>query len=156
MKKTFLSIIILLLTILHVNGQEIFASATNKQNDGYVTLGFTTKSTWGLYAGFYYNSNKLINTKDLSASSKTKFGILKVIKNDKWITGFGVQPTQVLTNPVTGTAPLNYVPKYESRIKPNLFIGFNPLKSKDMKLWIIGNVVGGTFTPGVGLSYKLK
>lgn len=156
MKKIFLTLIILFSLIGQINAQEIFASATNKQNDGYVTIGFTGKSSWGLFAGFYYNSNKLINTKDLSASSKTKFGILKVIKNDKWITGFGVQPTQVLTNPVTGVPPVNYVAKYENRVKPNLFIGYNPLKSKDMKLWIIGNVVGGTFTPGVGLSYKIK
>jgi len=30
------------------------------------------------------------------------------------------------------------------------------LKSKDMKLWMIGNIVGDVFTPGLGLSYKIK
>jgi len=40
--------------------------------------------------------------------------------------------------------------------KINAFLGYNPLKSKDMKLWLIGNLVGDQFAAGIGLSYKVK
>ena len=40
--------------------------------------------------------------------------------------------------------------------KINAFLAYNALKSSDLKLWVIGNLVGSNFTPGLGLSYKLK
>jgi hypothetical protein len=66
-----------------------------------------------------------------------KFGILKMIQPDKILVGLGVQPVN-----------------HENKI--NAFIGYNALKSTDLKLWLIGNLVGSNFTPGLGLSYKLK
>ena len=66
-----------------------------------------------------------------------KFGVLKMIQPDKILGGAGIQPVN-------------------DENKINAFIGYNPLKSSDLKLWIIGNLVGSKFTPGLGLSYKLK
>ena len=39
--------------------------------------------------------------------------------------------------------------------KPNVWIGYAPLKSEGLKIWVIGNLVGSNFTPGLGLTYKL-
>ena len=116
--------------------KEVFVSATNKGLDGYITIG-GFKDTWGLYVGAPYNDHHLVNQKTGSISSQMKFGIMKIIKDDKILIGGGVQPVN-------------------DENKINAFLGYNPLNSKDLKLWIIGNVTGSQFTPGLGLSYKLK
>jgi hypothetical protein len=90
-----------------------------------------------VYAGAPYNEQNLANPRTGNLSSNLKYGILRTISADKWLVGVGVQPT------VVGN-------------KINAFIGYNPLKSKDMKLWMLGNLVGDDFAPGLGLSYKIK
>ncbi len=116
--------------------REVFVSGTNKGLDGYITAG-VLKNTWGLYVGAPYNDQQLANQKTGSLSSQMKFGVLKMIQPDKILIGLGVQPVN-----------------HENKI--NAFIGYNALKSTDLKLWLIGNLVGSNFTPGLGLSYKLK
>jgi hypothetical protein len=133
--------IILVMMLLGVKAvtygqREVFVSGTNKGLDGYITAG-VLKNTWGLYVGAPYNDQQLANQKTGSISSKMKFGVLKMIQPDKILIGVGVQPVN-------------------NENKINTFIGYNPLKSTDLKLWIIGNLVGSNFTPGLGLSYKLK
>ena len=67
-----------------------------------------------------------------------KFGVLRELKQDKAIFGFGIQPT------LGGN-------------KPNAFLMYNPLRpSSVLNLWTIGNLVGSDFTLGLGLSYKVK
>jgi hypothetical protein len=90
-----------------------------------------------VFAGAPYNQQSLANPHNGTLSSTLKYGIIRTIAADKWMVGAGVQPT----------AGGNRI---------NTFLGFNPLKSKDMKLWIIGNIVGSDFTAGIGLSYKVK
>jgi hypothetical protein len=136
MKKVLLMVAILLGVKEVANGQEIFASATNKAVDGYLTLGYINKG-WGVFIGSRYNDNNLVSPKSGTISDQMKYGLIKTIAEDKWIAGAGVQPTN-------------------EGHKLNAFIGYNPLKSKDMKLWMIGNIVGDVFTPGLGLSYKIK
>ena len=116
--------------------REVFVSATNKGLDGYITIG-GFKNTWGLYVGAPYNDQQIANQKTGTLSSQLKFGVMKMVRDDKVLVGGGIQP-------VNG----------ENKI--NAFVGYNPLNSKDLKLWIIGNIVGSNFTPGIGLSYKLK
>jgi len=118
------------------NGQELFASATNKSLDGYVTAGYI-KNGWGVYAGAPYNEQNLANPHNGTIASTMKYGIIRTIAADKWMLGAGVQPTTIGN-------------------KINAFLGYNPLKSKDMKLWLIGNLVGDQFAAGIGLSYKVK
>jgi hypothetical protein len=133
--------IILVMMLLGVKAvtygqREVFVSGTNKGLDGYITAG-VLKNTWGLYVGAPYNDQQLANQKTGSLSSHMKFGVLKMIQPDKILVGLGVQPVN-----------------HENKI--NAFIGYNALKSTDLKLWLIGNLVGSNFTPGLGLSYKLK
>lgn len=135
MKKILVVALVLGISIT-AKGQEIFASATNQSVDGYLTLGYI-QSGWGVYAGSRYNDNNLWNPKSGAISGQMKYGIIKTIAENKWMAGAGVQPTNAGN-------------------KLNVFIGYNPLKSKDMKLWMIGNIVGDVFTPGLGLSYKFK
>ena len=117
--------------------QEVLIFGTNKSQDGYITGGYMI-GEWGLYAGFPYSErNNILNTSNGTVSKQMRFGILKQLKPDKILMGAGVQPTS------EGT-------------KLNWFIGYNPLRSKDMKLLITGNVVGSEFILGAGLSYKLK
>ncbi len=116
--------------------QEVFVSATNKGLDGYITVG-ALKNTWGLYVGAPYNDQQLANQKTGSLSNQMKFGILKMIQPDKILIGGGIQPVN-------------------NENKINAFLAYNPLKSSDLKLWLIGNLVGSNFTPGLGLSYKFK
>jgi hypothetical protein len=67
-----------------------------------------------------------------------KFGVLRELKQDKAVVGFGIQPT------LAGN-------------KPNAFLMYNPLRpSSVLNLWTIGNLVGSDFTLGLGLSYKVK
>jgi hypothetical protein len=135
MKKLFI-VVLLLGVSISSKAQELFASATNKSVDGYLTAGYI-KNGWGVYAGVPYNDNNIVNYRNGSLSDNMKFGIIKSLTPDKWILGTGIQPT------IDGR-------------KINAFLGFNPLKSKDMKLWMIGNIVGDEFSAGLGLSYRLK
>jgi hypothetical protein len=117
--------------------QEVLIFGTNKSQDGYITGGYMI-GEWGLYAGFPYSErHNIINTANGTVSKQMRFGILKQLKPDKILIGAGVQPTS------EGT-------------KLNWFIGYNPLRSKDMKLLITGNVIGSEFVLGAGLSYKIK
>jgi len=117
--------------------QEVLIFGTNKSQDGYITGGYMI-GEWGLYAGFPYSERRnILNTHNGTVSNQMRFGILKQLQPDKILMGAGVQPT------TEGT-------------KLNWFIGYNPLRSKDMKLLITGNVVGSEFILGAGLSYKLK
>lgn len=117
--------------------QEVLIFGTNKSQDGYITGGYMI-GEWGLYAGFPYSERKnILNTHNGTVSNQMRFGIIKQLQPDKILMGAGVQPTS------EGT-------------KLNWFIGYNPLRSKDMKLLITGNVVGSEFILGAGLSYKLK
>lgn len=132
------------------NAQEIFFSATRKggPSDGYITAGYMKKG-WGVFAGLPYteikdqNTNGItlppgVNTSNGTISKNMKFGVLRQLKQDKAIFGFGIQPT-------------------ESGNKPNLFLMYNPLRpSNVINLWTIGNLVGSDFTLGLGLSYKFK
>ncbi len=117
--------------------QEVLIFGTNKSQDGYIIGGYMI-GEWGLYAGFPYSErNNILNTHNGTVSNQMRFGILKQLQPDKILIGAGAQPTS------EGT-------------KLNWFIGYNPLRSKDMKLLITGNVVGSDFILGAGLSYKLK
>ena len=117
--------------------QEIFVFGTNSSQDGYITGGYTI-GQFGLYAGFPYKErNHLLNQSNGTVSNQIRFGIMKQLQPNKVIGGIGVQPTS------DGT-------------KLHSFIGYNPLHSKDMKLWLIGNLTGSTFSFGAGLSYKVK
>jgi hypothetical protein len=79
----------------------------------------------------------LANQKTGSITSNLKLGILKMLQPDKILIGAGIQPVN-------------------NENKINAFIGYNPLKSADLKLWLMGNLVGSNFSPGIGLSYKIK
>ena len=117
--------------------QEVLIFGTNRSQDGYITGGYMI-GEWGLYAGFPYSErNNIINTSNGTVSKQMRFGILKQLQPNKILMGLGAQPTN------EGT-------------KLNWFIGYNPLRSKDMKLLITGNVIGSEFVLGAGLSYKLK
>ncbi len=116
--------------------KEVFVSATNKGLDGYITVG-ALKNTWGLYVGAPYNDTNLANQKTGTITSNLKLGVLKMLQPDKILIGAGIQPVN-------------------NENKINAFIGYNALKSSDLKLWIIGNLVGSNFSPGIGLSYKIK
>jgi hypothetical protein len=149
MKK--LSLIALILGIsISASAQEWFLTATRKggPSDGYITGGFMKKG-WGFYGGLPYgevqsaNNSGItippgVNTATGTISSNMKFGVLRQLKEDKAILGFGIQPT------LAGN-------------KPNAFLMYNPLRpSNVLNLWTIGNLVGSDFTLGLGLSYKVK
>ncbi len=138
MKKGILIVALLLGVKGATYGQtkEVFVSATNKAVDGYITVG-GLYNNWGVYLGVPYYERQFINQQTGSLSSKMKFGIMRMIQPNKLIGGIGIQPV-------------------DAENKINAFIGYNPLKSKDMKLWIIGNITNDTFTPGLGLSYSIK
>lgn len=117
--------------------QEVFAFGTNKSQDGYITGGFML-GEWGIYAGFPYSErSNVLNTSNGTVSKDMRFGVMKSLMPEKFIGGIGAQPTS------DGT-------------KLHSFVGYNPLKSKDMKLWVIGNITGSVFSFGAGLSYKIK
>lgn len=135
MKK--LLVVAMLLGISNIaKAQELFVSATNKGLDGYITGGYI-KNGWGVFVGSKYNDNNLVSQKTGSLSNQMKYGIIRTVKQDKFLVGVGIQPV--------GDAN-----------KINAFIGFNPLNTKELNLWMIGNLVGSEFSPGLGLSYKLK
>lgn len=135
MKK--LLVVAMLLGISNIaKAQELFVSATNKGLDGYITGGYI-KNGWGVFVGSKYNDNNLVSQKTGSLSNQMKYGIIRTVKQDKFLVGVGIQPV--------GDAN-----------KINAFVGFNPLNTKELNLWMIGNLVGSEFSPGLGLSYKLK
>lgn len=135
MKK--LLVIAMLLGISNVvKAQELFVSATNKGLDGYITGGYI-KNGWGIFLGSRYDDNSLVNQKTGSLSNQMKYGIIRTVREDKFLVGVGIQPVG-------------------SSNKINAFVGFNPLHSKELNLWVIGNLVGSEFSPGLGLSYKVK
>lgn len=136
MKKLLLLTFLLILGIKINAQQTLFVSGTNKSMDGYITVGFL-KNNWGLYAGAPYNDQDVVNTKTGTISSRAKFGILHLLPNHNWLLGVGIQPTN-------------------EGNKANAFLAYAPLKSNDIKLWMIGNLTGNNFTPGLGLTYKLK
>lgn len=149
MKKILLIVTLLLGVEVVANGQEWFITATRKggPSDGYITGGFMKKG-WGFYAGLPYGELKSqnggitippgVNTNTGNVSDNMKFGVLRQLKEDKVIVGFGLQPT------INGN-------------KPNFVLLYNPLRpSNVINLWTIGNLVGSDFTLGLGLSYKVK
>jgi len=150
MKKLSFIVALILGISVSASAQEWFITATRKggPSDGYITGGFMKKG-WGAYAGLPYtelndeNSKGItippgVNTKTGTISSNMKFGVLRQLKENKAILGVGIQPTA-------------------SGNKANAFLMYNPLRpSSVLNLWTIGNLVGGDFTLGLGLSYKLK
>jgi hypothetical protein len=134
--KKLLTIALILGISISAKSQELFVSATNKGLDGYITGGYI-KNGWGVFVGSKYDDNNLVSQKTGSLSNQMKYGIIRTVKQDKFLVGVGIQPV--------GDAN-----------KINAFIGFNPLNSKELNLWMIGNLVGSEFSPGLGLSYKLK
>ena len=115
---------------------EVFTYGTNTSSDGYIHLGYFFNQ-WGVYGGVHYKDNNVVSPESGTVSNSMRFGVMKNLQPNKWIAGLGLQPSP------SGT-------------KPHGFVGFNPLKSKDMKLWLIGNVTGSVFSYGAGLSYKIK
>lgn len=150
MKKIILMLTLLLGVEVVANGQEWFITATRKggPSDGYITGGFMKKG-WGFYAGLPYGEVQSANNTGITIppgvnmstgtiSSNMKFGVLRNLKDDKAIIGFGIQPT------VAGN-------------KPNFILMYNPLRpSSVLNFWTIGNLIGDDFTLGLGLSYKVK
>lgn len=147
--RNILIIAVLLLGVeVAANGQEWFITATRKggPSDGYITGGFMKKG-WGFYGGLPYGEVSKngsvtvppgVNTSTGTISENMKFGVLRQLKEDKAIVGFGIQPT------LDGN-------------KPNVFLMYNPLRpSSVLNLWTVGNLVGSDFTLGLGLSYKVK
>ena len=117
--------------------QEVLIFGTNKNQDGYITGGFML-GDYGIYAGIPFSErNNILNQSNGSVSKDMRFGLMKNLMPEKLIGGIGAQPTS------DGT-------------KLHSFVGYNPLKSKDMKLWLIGNITGSVFSFGAGLSYKIK
>ena len=116
--------------------QEILVFGTNTSQDGYITGGYML-GQWGFYAGLPFKEKNILNQSNGSVSSSMRFGIMTPIHPNRLLFGIGAQPTS------DGT-------------KLNSFVGFNPLNSKDMKFWMIGNVTGSVFSFGAGLSYRVK
>lgn len=133
--KTLLLVCAFLIAGFGAQAQELFGSATNSSGDGYLTAGYI-KNGWGAYAGVHYRESPVINTKTGTLGESMKFGILRVLPGEKFLVGVGVQPQNGVN-------------------KPNFIVGYAPLKSKGLNLWILGNIVGSKATPGLGLTYKL-
>ena len=144
MKKTIILLLVSFVSFgqskvtsfLNADNQEIYAFGTNTSSDGYISVGYSI-GKFGLYGGVPYGESQIFNKNVGALTNKARFGAFKILQENKWISGVGVQPTK------DGT-------------KLNSFVGYNPLKSTDMKLWLIGNVTGSTFSFGAGFSYKLK
>jgi hypothetical protein len=150
MKKLWFIVALMLGVSISASAQEWFLTSTRKggPSDGYITGGFMKKG-WGFYAGLPYsevqsaNNSGIkippgVNTSTGTISENMKFGVLRQLKEDKAILGFGIQPTN-------------------GGNKPNAFLMYNPLRpSNVLNLWAIGNLVGSEFTLGLGLSYKIK
>ena len=134
--KKLLLIAILCVSAIAANAQEFLGSATNKGSDGYITGGYI-KGGWGAYAGFRYDTPSVVSTTTGSLDKNMKFGIIRMAPSGRFMVGLGVQPVGDVN-------------------KPNLWAGYAPLKSEGLKIWLIGNIVGSDFTPGLGLTYKLE
>ena len=116
--------------------QEILVFGTNSNQDGYITGGYML-GQWGFYAGLPIQEKSIVNQSNGSVSSSMRFGVMTPIHPNRLLFGIGAQPTS------DGT-------------KLNSFVGLNPLNSKDMKFWMIGNVTGSIFSFGAGLSYRVN
>ena len=134
--KKLLFITVMLCSGLVANAQEFLGSATNKGMDGYLTGGYIKKG-WGAYAGFRYDADPMVSTKTGSIDRTMKFGIIRMAPSGRFMVGAGIQPVDNVN-------------------KPNVWVGYAPLKSEGFKFWVIGNLVGNNFTPGIGLTYKLE
>lgn len=134
--KKLLLLSVLLLGSLGANAQEFFGSATNKGADGYLTGGYI-KHGWGAFVGFNYKEQSPVKTSTGSFGSTMKVGIIRVFPGERIMLGVGVQPQGEET-------------------RPNVFVGYNFVKSTDLKIWAIGNIVGSSFAPGLGLTYKIE
>lgn len=136
MKKLLFIIIAILGLSFASNAQELFGSATNKGGDGYITGGYIKKG-WGAYVGFKYDAGTIVNAATGSIDKTMKFGVIRMFANERMMMGFGIQPVENVN-------------------KPNVWVGYAPLKSEGLKIWVIGNLVGSNFTPGIGMTYKLS
>jgi hypothetical protein len=134
--KKLLFIAVMLCSGLVANAQEFLGSATNKGMDGYLTGGYIKKG-WGVYAGFRYDADPMVSTKTGSIDKTMKFGVIRMAPSGRFMVGAGIQPV-------------------DNANKPNVWVGYAPLKSEGLKFWVIGNLVGNSFTPGLGLTYKLE
>lgn len=111
----------------------IFVSTTHK-SDGYLTVGYAFNNI-GVYGGKQYTGDiksGLGVVQSGTIPQGFQLGIFGIAPGEKVMAGLGVKGNQI-----------------------NLIGGFAPLTSNEMKLWILGDVTGGAFTMGVGLSYRL-
>jgi hypothetical protein len=111
----------------------IFVSTTHK-SDGYLTVGYAFNN-FGVYGGKQYFGDiksglGVVQTGTIPEGFQ--LGIFGFAPGDKFMAGAGVKGSQI-----------------------NLIGGFAPLTTNEMKLWLLGDVTGGKFTMGVGLSYKI-
>jgi hypothetical protein len=136
MKKLLFIFALILGCTFSSNAQELFGSATNKGMDGYLTGGYIKKG-WGAYVGFKYDADPMVSTKTGSFDKTMKFGVVRMFASEKLMLGVGIQPVENVN-------------------KPNVWIGYAPLKSEGLKIWVIGNLVGSNFSPGLGITYKLS
>lgn len=116
-------------------GQNLFTSFTS-QKDNYMTLGYTGKNGWGVYGGFDLDDPNKIDVSEFALGKSLKLGGMKMFYHQRAIVGLGVIPRNDV-------------------FKPNLFLGIAPLKSNGFNLWVIGNMSGRTFSPGLGLTYNI-
>ena len=136
MKKLLFIFALVLGCTFGSNAQELFGSATNKGGDGYLTGGYIKKG-WGAQVGFKYDAYPMFSTKTGSFDKTMKFGFIRMFASERLMMGVGIQPV-------------------DDANKPNVWIGVSPLKSQGLKVWVIGNLVGSNFTPGLGITYKLS
>lgn len=135
MKKLLFTTVLFCIGLV-ANAQEFLGSATNKGMDGYLTAGYIKKG-WGAYVGFRYDADPMVSTKTGSIDKTMKFGVIRMAPSGRFMVGAGIQPVGDVN-------------------KPNVWVGYSPLKSEGLKFWVIGNLVGNNFTPGLGLTYKLE
>ena len=147
MKKLMLLFLVLFGLNMTLNAQEYFLMGTRKGGDGYITAGWMKKG-WGLYAGLPHSeilpANGVIpalpgvNTRTGAITQTMKYGILRQLKEDKAVLGFGLQPV-------------------DGENRANVFLMYNPFRpSNVINLYGIGNITGSQFTLGLALSYKPK
>ena len=136
MKKLLFIFALVLGCTFSSTAQELFGSATNKGMDGYLTGGYIKKG-WGAYVGFKYDADPMVSTKTGSFDKTMKFGVIRMFASERMMLGVGIQPVGDVN-------------------KPNVWVGYAPLKSEGLKIWVIGNLVGTNFTPGLGITYKLS
>ena len=121
------------------NAQELFGSATNSSIDGYITGGYI-KRGWGLYGGYQYKEENPINQKTGTLAGNTKFGIIRMFASEKMMMGLGIQRDT----------------RDNTKNAPNVWVGWAPLKSEGLKIWLIANYNGDKIAPCLGITYKLS